>query len=600
MNSRVAAASIALLCAASLVAMPGAARATAAQDLDRLCQVYWQKTLERSPVTATSLGDHRWDDRLPDNSRAGIAAGRRDLAWTLDRAKHIDVKALDPAGRVTRSALIETVSGQIGVIDCHLENWQVDPRDGPQVDLMTLPDVTTITSFHEAQMYVARLHAIGRYLDAHIANLRDGLAHGRTAPLESVKRTRSELAELDHLTPDQWPLAEPSRNSHPRWTDSQNVWFQSNAVGAIRDVVRPAMARYDAFLRDKIEPRARPEDRCGLSALPGGAESYQRLIRVHTSLDRTPQELHQLGLREVARIRQELSVLGRKVLGTSDVAAIQKKLRGDPAMHFASADEIEQKAKSTLERARRAIPKTFGRLPKAHCQVKVMGAIESPNSTVAYYRQPAADGSRPGYYMINTWQPATRPRYEAEALAFHESIPGHHLQIAIAQELTGIPEFRRHEGVTAFVEGWGLYSERLANEMGLYSGDVDRIGMLSYDAWRACRLVVDTGIHSMGWSRPRAIDYMTDNTVLAENNVANEIDRYINDPGQALAYKVGQLEILRLREDAKKRLGARFDLKQFHDVVLGNGAVALPVLREQVEAWIARRSGGAPARTTKP
>jgi uncharacterized protein (DUF885 family) len=313
------------------------------------------------------------------------------------------------------------------------------------------------------------------------------------------------------------------------------------------------------------------------------------MIRIHTSLQKTPQELHQLGLDEVKRIRAALSELGGKTLGTTDVAEIQRKLRTDPAMHFATADEVEAKARATLARARAAIPQYFGILPKADCQVKVMGMHEAPYSTIAYYRNPAQDGSRPGYYMINTYQPETRPKYEAEALAFHESIPGHHLQIAIAMELTGIPEFRKHEGVTAYVEGWGLYTERLADDMHLYSSDVDRIGMLSFDAWRACRLVVDTGLHAMGWSRQQAIDYMEQNTVLAENNIANEVDRYIGSPGQALAYKCGQLEILRLRQEAMDRLGSRFDIKAFHDVVLRNGAVALPVLREQVKAGSRRR-----------
>jgi uncharacterized protein (DUF885 family) len=214
---------------------------------------------------------------------------------------------------------------------------------------------------------------------------------------------------------------------------------------------------------------------------------------------------------------------------------------------------------------------------------------EAPQSTIAYYRNPTMDGSRPGYYMLNTYKPETRPRYEAQALAFHEAIPGHHLQIAIAMELKGLPEFRKHEGVTAYVEGWALYTERLAEEMGLYSSDLDRFGMLSYDAWRACRLVVDTGLHAMGWSRQQAIDFMMENTVLAQNNIVNEVDRYITWPGQALAYKCGQIEILKLREEGRKRLGARFDIKEFHDVVLRNGALALPVLRQEVEAYYAER-----------
>jgi uncharacterized protein (DUF885 family) len=315
------------------------------------------------------------------------------------------------------------------------------------------------------------------------------------------------------------------------------------------------------------------------------------MIRVHTSLDKDPQELHRLGLEQVARFRRDLAELGGRALGTRDVAEIQKRLRSDPAMHFASADQVEGKAREALARAKAAIPKWFGTLPQADCEVKVMGMHEAPYSTIAYYRQPARDGSRPGHYMINTYKPESRPRYEAEALAFHEAIPGHHLQIAIAQELTGLPDFRKFQGVTSYVEGWALYTERLADEMGLYSSDVDRIGMLSYDAWRACRLVVDTGLHALGWSRQQAIDYMVENSVLAENNIENEVDRYIGWPAQALAYKVGQLEILALRDDARTRLGERFDIRGFHDVVLRNGAVALPVLRKQVEAYVTQVAG---------
>jgi uncharacterized protein (DUF885 family) len=316
------------------------------------------------------------------------------------------------------------------------------------------------------------------------------------------------------------------------------------------------------------------------------------MIRVHTSLGMDPRELHQLGLDQVAKFRRDLSALGSRVFGTTEIAEIQRRLRTSPEMHFKTAEEVETKARETLARAQTAVPQWFGKIqPRARCEVRVMGMHEAPYSTIAYYRQPSADGRRPGVYMINTYLPETRPRYEAEALAFHEAVPGHHLQIAVAQELTGVPEFRKHMGVTSFVEGWALYTERLADEMGLYSGDLDRIGMLSFDAWRSCRLVVDTGMHAEGWSRQRAIDYMTENSLLAENNIVNEVDRYLTWPGQALAYKLGQLEILKLRDEAKKRLGARFDIKAFHDAVLANGAVSLPVLRQQIEAYIAAAAG---------
>jgi uncharacterized protein (DUF885 family) len=279
--------------------------------------------------------------------------------------------------------------------------------------------------------------------------------------------------------------------------------------------------------------------------------------------------------------------IGARLFQTDDFAAIQRRLRSDPALFFKTRDEVEGKAKEALARATEAFPRWFGRVPRTPCLVKRIEPYEEVDNTIAYYLPPATDGTRPGTYYINTYAPETRPRYEAEALAFHEAVPGHHSQIAIAQELSGIPEFRRHAGVTAYVEGWALYTERLADEMGLYSGDLDRLGMLSFSAWRASRLVVDTGIHAKGWSREQAVRYMMDNTILAENNVVVEVDRYINWPGQALAYKLGEREILRLRAEAERRLGKGFDIKRFHDAVLEHGAVSLPVLGEEIERFIA-------------
>ncbi len=258
-------------------------------------------------------------------------------------------------------------------------------------------------------------------------------------------------------------------------------------------------------------------------------------------------------------------------------------MREDPALHFSTREEVFETAVRSLERANAAVPEWFGRLPKAPCEVVRMPAHEEKHSTIAYYREPSPDGSRPGQHYINTYAPETRPRYEAETLAFHESVPGHHLQLAIMQELEDLPDFRRFDGTTAFIEGWGLYTERLSEEMGLLSGEVDRFGVLSFDAWRASRLVVDTGIHALGWTRQQAIDFMTAHTALGENNIANEVDRYIAWPGQALAYKLGQLEILRLRSEAQARQGDRFDIRRFHDAVLGGGALPLPVLRQVVE-----------------
>jgi uncharacterized protein (DUF885 family) len=290
-----------------------------------------------------------------------------------------------------------------------------------------------------------------------------------------------------------------------------------------------------------------------------------------------------MGLAEIERLDEELRGLGGTLLGARDLPDTLRRLRSDPELHFTSGEEIVEVASSCLARANAATPDWFHLLPDAPCEVVPMAAHEEEHSTIAYYRDPATDGTRPGQYFVNRSHPETRPRYEAEALAFHEAVPGHHLQVALAQERTALPAFRRHSLSTAYVEGWGLYAERLADEMGLYSADIDRIGIASFDAWRASRLVVDTGMHAFGWPRTRAIAFMTEHTALGENNIANEVDRYISWPGQALAYKVGQLELLQLREAAQARQGARFDIRRFHDAVLGPAPLPLAVLRRVVE-----------------
>ena len=281
-----------------------------------------------------------------------------------------------------------------------------------------------------------------------------------------------------------------------------------------------------------------------------------------------------------------MQALGEQLFETRDLQAIFDNLRSNPDLRFQTSEEVVEKAKSALALAKGKMHLAFDPVPQAECEVEPIPDYEAPYTTIAYYRPSAADGSRPGTYYVNAYAPETRPRFEAEVLAYHEAIPGHHLQIAIAQELDALPTFRRVMHMTAFVEGWALYSERLSDELGLYSGPADQMGMLSFDSWRAARLVVDTGLHAKGWTRQQAIDFMLANTPLAQNNIENEVDRYITTPGQALAYKTGQLEILRLREHAQMQLGEAFDLKAFHRTVLGGGAVSLGILSERVEDWI--------------
>lgn len=577
--------------------------ALAAAELAALADEYWRDFLAAHPVFATVVGDRRFDDRLDDISAEGLRADRTRLSGLLDRARAIPVERLGPTDRVTRSELIGQLERDIVAIVSDVQHalsepvvsgfheWTVDPLQGPQVTLMNIATIQPVATPDEGRAMTRRWREIGSYIDTHIDNLRRGLAAGKVAVREPVERVIDQLNDLLARADDAWPLLDPLAVEHLDWSEGERAEFKAGLSGSVREVARPAFERYRALLEAEILPSTRPQDRAGIMHIPGGHDAYATLIRIHTSLDLAPEELHETGLREVERINAETEALGARVLGAADRSETIHRLRTDPELYFRTRDEVSQTASTALERANGSIPSWFGILPRAGCTVVRMGHHEEKHSTIAYYREPAADGSRPGQYYINTSEPDTRPRYEAEALAYHESVPGHHLQIAIAQELTSLPAFRRHLGVTAYVEGWGLYTERLADEMGLYSGDLDRLGILSFDAWRACRLVVDTGMHALGWSRRQAIEFMVANTALAENNIVNEIDRYIVWPGQALAYKTGQLELLRLRAAARDQSGDRFDIRSFHDVVLGSGAVALSTLRLIVDDWI--RSQGA-------
>jgi len=551
--------------------------------LAELADEYWQAYLAFSPVSATAIGDRRFDDRMDDASPEAITAQRQRLGSLRDRAEAIEPDALDGADAVTRSALIAQISSDVAALETGLEEWTVDPLEGPQVVALDLEAIQSVSTSGQAQAMVARWRALGPWFDQGAANLRRGLAAGRVAVRTPVERAVEQMEGILSRPDAELPLLKPLQEAHPDWPAAEREAFADGLQSAVRDVIRPALERYRAVVRDEILPAARPDERAGILHIHGGGDAYIRLIRLHTSLDLSPDEIHRIGLDEVARIDAELAELGGRVLRTTDPEAIRSRLRSDPALHFTTRDEVFATAEEALARARAAIPEWFGLLPVAECAVVRMSEHEEKHSTIAYYRQPAVDGSRPGQYYVNTYAPETRPRYEAEALAYHESIPGHHLQIAIGQELTALPEFRKHLGPTAFFEGWGLYTERLSDEMGLYSGDLARIGILSFDGWRACRLVVDTGIHALGWTRQQAIDFMTAHTALAPNNIANEIDRYIVWPGQALAYKIGQLEILRLRSEARAAAGASFDIRAFHDAVLGQGAVGLETLAEIVK-----------------
>ncbi len=553
--------------------------------LAALASEYWNAMMKDDPLAATALGDRRYDSLMPDITPQGMRKTEETCRDLLRRAAELEEERLSEVDRITKKALLTDIQGTLDYRSCELADWTVDPLRGPQVELLNVESFQPVRTPEEGAALASRWAAIGPFMAAHMANLKRGAAGGKVGVRAAVEKSIEELRDLLGKPDSEWAFMLPLSRPHPGWSDRQEAEFRESVTRAVKEHIHPAYSGYLRFLSEEVLPRARPDDRPGIMHVPGGHRSYAKLITVHTSLSLSPGDIHRTGLEEVSRINSEMEALGEKALGTRDRKEILNRLRTDRSLYFGTRDEVAEKAERALARARAAIPGWFGRLPRTECEVVRMEEHEEKHSTIAYYRQPAADGSRPGRYYINTSAPETRPRYEAEALAYHESIPGHHLQIAIAQELEGMPDFRRHGGVTAFIEGWGLYSERLADEMGLYTSDLDRMGILSYDGWRACRLVVDTGMHAMGWTRQQAIEFMMENTALARNNIVNEVDRYIVWPGQALAYKTGQLELLRLRREAKARLGNRFDIKRFHDAVLRNGALPLEALGQVMASY---------------
>jgi len=557
---------------------------------------HWEHLVRWAPTWATTLGDHRYDDRLAPRDGAALEEGAGERRALLARLVALDAAQLDEDDALTHALLRDRLEAEVGLDACRVHEWAVDSGGGSLFgELSYLVESHTVKAPEDAADVVARMGQGGALIDATIANLERGLAGGRVASAEKVRRAIDQLdAELARTAED-WTMAHPPWAAPPApepdpWPAGARAGHHAALRAAVTSQILPAIARYRDFLRDRLLPAARRE-REGLAGLAGGEATYRAAILYHVGLPRSPGELHALGLREIARTDAELAALGARVLGAPDLASTIARLRGDPALYFRTREEILDAAQRALDRAAAAQARYFAVVPRTGCVMREIPAYEAPYATIAYYRQPHYDGSKPGEYFVNTYRPETRPRFELETLTWHESIPGHHLQIALAQELGEMPAFRKLDGSTAFVEGWALYTEQLAEEMGLYTADLDRLGKLSYDAWRASRLVVDTGLHALGWSRAEAEAFMREHTALTEVNISNEVDRYIGWPGQALAYKVGQLEIVGLRAEAEAALGGAFDLRAFHAVVLGAGAVTLPVLGARVRGWIASVRG---------
>ena len=542
---------------------------------------YWDLQMRFSPESATMYGDHRFDSEISNVAPETLKHVMKELRVIASQAEAIDPASLERQDRITREMLIDAVESSETAIDELGLMLRIDPMIGVHSMLIAAPSRTVADQPEHAEMLLDRYRKVDELIDSHLAWHLQGVDEGRVAPTGNMERAVSQLDSYLASPVDSDPFL---NISVPQW-DGKDAWIAA-MTDVITTSIRPALKRYRDTIRSKILPRGRNQDRAGLSWVEGGDDYYERLIKDFTTVALTADEIHEIGLEEMATSAEEFAKYGQSALGISDLPQLFNRLRTDSALRFDSTDELMEFNRSVISKAESLAPDWFGHLPEAPCEMAEIPASLAPNMPPAYYFPPPADQSRPGTYFLNTANPTTVHRFDMVATAVHEAVPGHHLQCAINAEAGDLPMFRRFGLVVAYSEGWGLYSERLADEMGLYETDLDRIGMVSADAWRAARLVVDTGIHAKGWSRDQAIAYITDNTPIKHDTVAIEVDRYIGYPGQALTYKIGQREFQRLRKLSETRLGDRFDIKEFHDTVLTSGAIPLPVLAELVEEWI--------------
>lgn len=556
--------------------------------LQALFSAEWNHEMAEWPTRASGLGDHRFDDRWPDMSPAAFqrrAAHARDVAG---RAHAFDPSRLTPEDRLSLELFTRQADVEVEGEPYRLWHLVLDQREGIQ----TADDLASALPFDDALAYeawIARMKALPAYVDQTVATMREGVAERIVQPRVAMARVPAQIARQLVDDPEASPFWAPFRRMPTSLPAGEADRLKSAARAALAGSVVPAYRRFAEFFTKEYLPAC--FSAVGAWQLPRGAEAYAYLARLHTTTRLTPDEIHALGLREVARIRSEMLALLTRVGFKGGLPEFFAWLRSDPQFFYADPKALLEGYEAVAKRIDPRLVTQFRTLPRTPYGVLAIPDAVAPDTTTAYYREPSPDGSRAGTFFVNLYRPEARPRWEMLTLALHESVPGHHLQIALASEQTDLPAFRRFGSYSAFVEGWGVYAESLGDDMGLYDDPYSKFGQLAYQMWRSVRLVVDTGMHAMRWPRQQAVAYFLENAPKTALDVDNEVDRYIAWPAQALAYKLGQLEILRLRERARSELGPRFDVKAFHDVVLREGALPLDVLAARVDAWIAGTKG---------
>jgi uncharacterized protein (DUF885 family) len=584
-----------LLTLAVLLLAPAATmRAQAAQStvegnrkaLNLIFSDYWEDNLAHAPEFASTLGDKRFNDRISDYSVKAVNDSLARGQAFLMRLATIDTTGLSDQEKISRDLLLRSLTDdQEGAA---FKEWEM-PLNQMGGIYTTYPQLVAQLSFTTVKDYddwIARLHAIPSAFDQNIANMEIGVEDHRVPPKFLLEKALAQVKEMAAQKPQDSPLAMGLKSFPASIKPLEQERIKKETLDAIGKEVLPAYARLARFLEVTYVPAGRAEP--GIAALPDGAKYYEFSIRRTTTTNLTAEKIHQIGLDEVKRDEADMLVIAQK-LGFKDLPSFRASLKANPRLKATSRESLLAAYRSYLTPMQARLPQLFGTLPKAKFEVVPVPAYAEKTSAPAYYEDGAPDGSRPGRLFIDTYNATDRNLYSVEDIAYHEGLPGHHLQISIAQELEGIPTFRKYQGYTAYVEGWGLYSERLGKDVGLYQDPYSDYGRLEGDIWRAIRLVVDTGVHSQHWTREQMVQYFHDHSNIDDTSIQAEVDRYIAWPSQALAYKIGQLKILELRDRAKTALGAKFDLKAFHDQVIDAGALPLDVLSDRIDAWIAKQ-----------
>jgi uncharacterized protein (DUF885 family) len=556
------------------------------KTLNAIFSDYWQDQLKHEPETASSIGDNRYNDQLRDYSvqayNDSLARGR----GFLSRLAEVDTAGMSTQEQLSKDLLIhELIQNQQ---EARFKPWEMPVTQfaGLQISLPQLVPRLTFNSVKDYDDYIARLKKVPLAFQQITDDMSIGMDDHREPPAYLMEKVLAQLNAIADQKPEDGPFAQPLKKFPASVSATQQARIKQEILAAIAGQVAPAYVRFGKFLKAQYIPGARNDP--GVWALPDGEAYYRFLVKQSTTTDLTPEQIHQIGVDEVKKDEEQLLAIAHK-LGFADIKALQNAATHNPKLFPTSKEQLLDAYRGYLDRMRPKLPQLFGRLPKATVVVMPVPAYIEKDQAAAYYERGSPDGSRPGMVFVNTYQFETRSLADAESRAYHEGLPGHHLQISIAQELTDVPDFRKYLGYTAFTEGWGLYAEQLGKDVGFYQDPYSDYGRLEGDIWRAVRLVVDTGVHSQHWTRQQMVDYFHDHSAVEESGVQAEVDRYIAWPAQALGYKVGQLKFLELRAKAQQALGDKFNLSAFHDQVLDSGALPLDTLEQRVDSWIAQQ-----------